>query len=104
MRLVLYIEMFGDWADPSVRRRLVDLYEVHDVKNREPIGQSLFRWSEQGDCFEQAAEPRLFAQTGADVPGRAATLANLAETGRTSSTDVTQAVADYRATATQPGR
>ena len=95
--LVLYIEMFGSWQDPGVRRRLVDLYELHSVERGEPIGQSLFRWRRSDDSFEQLSEPRRFGRDASDLRERATIIAGLAESGGTSTPDLEDAMAGYRA-------
>jgi type IV secretory pathway ATPase VirB11/archaellum biosynthesis ATPase len=96
LRLILYIEMFGDWRDPDVRRRLVDLYEVRDIKGGEPVGQSLYRWIEDGDRFEQISEPTAFGRDVEDRKRRASIIGELAAAGRTASADVAAAVKEFR--------
>ena len=96
MKLVLYLEMLGDWREPGVRRRLVDLYEVERVRDGEPIGKSLFRWVPGSDSFQQQAEPKTFDCDPANLERRAAIIGDLARAGRTSSHDVAEAVAGYR--------
>lgn len=96
LKLVLYIEMLGDWRDPGVRRRLVDLYEVRGVEHGEPIGQSLFHWRQQDDSFERAADPQTFKTEPGDLARRTSIIQELARSGRTSPAEVAQAVADYR--------
>lgn len=95
IKLVLYIERFGS-SYATLWRRLVDLYEVFRVEGGRPIGRSLFRWRPEGDRFERLAEPRQFARDRADLQRRAALLAELAESGRTSAAEVTEAVRTYR--------
>lgn len=96
MKLVLYLEMFGEPFTPGVRRRLVDVYEVQGVKNGQPIGQSLFKWRAETDTFEDLAEPSGFARDRDDRERRAAVIAELAGRGRTSPSDVQAAIAAYR--------
>lgn len=96
LKLLLYIEMFGDSQDPDVRRRLVDLYEVRGVDQGEPLGRSLFRWRSGDDGFEQFSEPATFSTAPADLSRRAALMAELARTGRTSPGEVAEAVGGYR--------
>ena len=95
--LVLYIEMFSQWQDPGVRRRLVDIYEVHAVQNGELIGQSLFRWRQHDDSFEPLATPQRFGRDADDLARRASLLGELASAGRTKSADIGDAVTGYRA-------
>jgi hypothetical protein len=95
--LVLYIEMFGYWQDPGVRRRLVDLYELHSVERGEPVGRSLFRWRRTDDSFEQLAEPRRFGRDPSDLRERARIIEGLAASGHTTTPHLEEAIAGYRA-------
>lgn len=103
MKLVLYIEMFGESWAPDVKRRLLDVYEVRGVEGGEPIGQSLFRWHKQEDRFEKVAEPQQFGRDRADVARRSVIIGELAASGRTSATDVAQAVASFGSAAGSQG-
>lgn len=94
-KLVLYIERFG--ADMSnFWRRLAEVYEVHKVENGRPIGHPLFRWQREGDRFEKLSDPHQFGRDREDLERRAALIAELARSGRTSSPEVAAAVADFR--------
>jgi hypothetical protein len=95
VKLVAYIEVYGrSWSDAI--RRVVELYEVHDVRNGMPIGEPLFVWRHDGDRFERAATPRQFAQDRSDLERRAHVLAELAGSGRTDAASVADAVQSYR--------
>jgi hypothetical protein len=94
-KLVMYIERFGRGED-SFWRRVTDLYEVERVENGRPVGQSLFRWRESGDRFEQLAEPQQWGLDRSDLAQRAAILSHLAGSGQTSDNEVAAAVAEYR--------
>ena len=92
--LVLYIERFGD-DDASYWRRLAHLYELDRVENGAPRGRTLFRWLEDGDRFEAVETPRSFSSE--QISERATIIAELAASGRTSESDVAEAVAAFRA-------
>jgi len=92
--LVLYIELFGN-GSADFWRRLSEVYEVDRVEGGRPHGRTLFRWQRSNDTFARENEPRNFA-ANADLPSRAAVLAGLARSGRTSSADVQDALASYR--------
>ena len=94
-KLVVYIEMFGrSWAD--VTRRVADVYELQGVERGHAVGQSLFRWQQDGDRFEQVGEARQFGRDTADLQRRARTIATLAESGRTTTEDVAAAIEQFR--------
>src|SRR5438477_11664673 len=90
-KLVLYIERFGT-SMANFWRRLVDLYEVHEVKNGRPVGHSLFTWEPNGDKFVKTAESRFFGD--ADLAGRAAVIQEVA--GKASPEQLAAALAAYR--------
>ncbi len=101
--LVLYIERFGGPRsgeersgenDASYWRRLAHLYELDLVENGAPQGRTLFRWLEDGDQFEAVETPRSFSSER--LGERAAVIAELAASGRTSESDVAEAVATFR--------
>jgi hypothetical protein len=92
LKLVLYIERFGD-NPANFWRRLVEIFEVERVKDGRPVGQTLFRWQARNDSFEQTAAPKQF---GSDLEQRAGLIAGLALQGRTSAADVGDAVAAFR--------
>jgi hypothetical protein len=94
-KLVMYIERFGYGLD-DFWRRVTDLYEVERVENGRPVGQSLFRWRETEDRFEQLAEPRQWAHDRDDLAQRASIVSHLAASGQTSEAEVAAAVAEYR--------
>jgi hypothetical protein len=95
IKLVMYIERFG--TNPGdFWRRVVDLFEVLDVEGGRAVGQSLFRWNETDDSFQQVARPSQFATDEADVERRAAFINELVATGRSSEQDVATALAEYR--------
>ncbi len=91
--LVLYIERFGE-DDASYWRRLAHLYELDRVENGALQGRTLFRWLEDGDRFEAVETPRSFSSER--LGERAAVIAELATSGRTSEADVAEAVAAFR--------
>ena len=90
--LVLYIERFGE-DDASYWRRLAHLYELDRVENGAPQGRTLFRWREDGDRFEAVETPRSFPSE--QIGERAAVIAELATSGRTSEADVAKAAAAF---------
>lgn len=94
-KLVMYIERFGQ-SFHTFWRRVTDLYEVYGVENGRPVGQSLFRWREDHDTFEQMAEPRQWGRDRAALERRARIIAGLAEGGQTSAVEVAAAVAEFR--------
>ncbi|HEU0073947.1 MAG TPA: hypothetical protein VFS30_08035 [Dehalococcoidia bacterium] len=94
-KLVIYIERFGLSQD-SFWRRITDLYEVERVENGRPVGQSLFRWRESDDRFEQLAEPQQWGHDRTDLAQRAGILSQMAGSGQTSAGEVAAAVAEYR--------
>ena len=95
-KLVVYIEMFGNtWED--VKRRVVNLYEVHKVENGVPVGHPLHVWHPDGDRFEKVMDPHQFGLDREDLARRAQIIAELAAAGRTSEADVASAVQEYRA-------
>jgi hypothetical protein len=91
-KLVLYIERFGSTM-ADFWRRLVDLYEVHDVKGGRPQGQSLFTWDPNGDKFVKTADSRYFG--GDDLGGRVAVIRQLVDE-KASPEQVDQALDSYR--------
>jgi hypothetical protein len=96
IKLVIYIEMFGrSYAD--IKRRVAEVYEVHGIEGGRPIGHPLFRWQPEADTFEKTSEPHQFGKDRPDLERRAALIAELAASGRTSPVDVASAVADFRA-------
>jgi hypothetical protein len=94
-KLVIYIERFGQSLG-NYWRRIVDLYEVHEVRGGRPSGQSLFRWRAEGDRFEKLAEPSQFGLDRDDLMRRAALIGELAATGKSSGDEVATAIATYR--------
>jgi hypothetical protein len=96
-KLVMYIERFGNDL-PDFWRRIGELYEVDRVENGRAIGRTLFRWDASGDRFLQVEEPRQFARDRELLRRRAALLADLAGSGRTSERDVQAAVDSFRRT------
>ncbi len=94
-KLVMYIERFGE-TEATFWRRVTDLYEVDRVENGLPVGRSLFRWQDADDRFERLAEPMQWGRDRADLARRSAIMAELANTGRISTSDVAAAVARYR--------
>ena len=94
--LVLYIERFGEDQE-SFWRRLSQVYELDAVVDGWPRGRTLYRWLAEDDRFEAAEAPRTFAAERSDLEARAAALAELARSGRTSEGDVAAALAAYRA-------
>ena len=91
--LVLYIERYGE-DDASYWRRLAHIYELDRVENGAPQGRTLFRWLEDGDRFEAVETPRSFSSER--LGERATVIAELANSGRTSESDVAEAVAAFR--------
>ena len=91
--LVLYIERYGE-DDASYWRRLAHIYELDRVENGAPQGRTLFRWLEDGDRFEAVETPRSFSSER--LGERATVIAELANAGRTSESDVAEAVAAFR--------
>jgi hypothetical protein len=94
-KLVIYIERFGN-SLADFWRRVTDVYEVHEVKDGRPRGQSLFRWNADGDRFEKLAEPSLLGRDSADLEGRAGVIEALSG-GAASPAEVASAIAEYRA-------
>lgn len=94
-KLVMYIERFGT-GPGNFWRRITDLYEVHEVRGGRPVGQSLFRWREDGDRFEKLAEPSQFGLDRVDLERRRELIDDLASTGRSSADEVRDAIAAYR--------
>lgn len=94
--LVLYIERFGEDQE-SFWRRLSHIYELDAVVDGWPRGRTLYRWLAEDDRFEAVEAPRTFAVARRDLEARAAVLAELARSGRTSGGDVAAALAAYRA-------
>lgn len=94
-KLVMYIERFGE-TEATFWRRVTDLYEVDRVEDGLPVGRSLFRWHAADDRFERHAEPQQWGSDRSDLALRSATVAELAAAGRTSTTDVAAAVAQFR--------
>ena len=94
-KLVIYIERFGTGLN-NYWRRVTDLYEVHEVREGRPVGQSLFRWRAEGDRFEQLAEPSQFGLNREELGQRAELLGDLARSGRSSFEDVDVAIAEFR--------
>jgi hypothetical protein len=94
-KLVLYIERFGTSLD-NFWRRITDLYEVREVRDGRPAGQSLFRWREDGDRFEKLAEPLQFGGDREVMAHRAALIDGLARDGSSSSAEVAQAIEGFR--------
>ena len=97
-KLVMYIERFGS-GYASFWRRVTDLYEVFDVRDGRPLGQSLFRWRSEDDSFDKLAEPRQWGLDRRDLALRAELMDALARSGRTSAAEVAGAVAEYRSAA-----
>ena len=97
--LALYIERFGDDLD-SYWRRLAHVYEIDRVENGRPVGRTLFRWAAEDDRFESVERPHKFAADPDDLARRAAVIDELARSGRTSASDVAEAVVAYRARGT----
>ena len=93
-KLVLYIERNGTNLG-NFWRRLVDLYEVHDVRDGHPVGQTLYRWQSDGDRFRKEGASKYFTDE-AELAGRAALFRDLAGAGKTSSQDQAAALAQYR--------
>ena len=93
--LVLYIERFGE-DEATFWRRLKHVYELDRVVDGKPEGRLLYRWVEDGDRFEAVEPPRGFATDRSGIESRAAVMAELAASGRTSEADVAAAVAAYR--------
>lgn len=83
LKLVVYIEV----VRPGVRR-VAEVYEVSDVVHGRPVGQTLFRWSPQGDRFERLAEPDSFGVERGVLERRREAIAALVADGRTSIEDV----------------
>jgi type IV secretory pathway ATPase VirB11/archaellum biosynthesis ATPase len=96
VKLILYVERFGAHLN-DFWRRLVEVYELHKVEDGRPIGHPLFRWQADSDSFEQLSEPHQFARDRDDVARRSALIASLAAAGRTSTTEVAEAIEAFRA-------
>jgi hypothetical protein len=94
-KLVLYIERFGTGLG-DFWRRITDLYEVHEVRDGRPVGQSLFRWRADGDQFEKLAEPSQFGLDRADLAARTAVIQGLARSGSSSPEEVGAAIETFR--------
>ena len=95
-QLVLYIERFGD-DEATFWRRLAEVYEVDRVQGGQPEGRTLFRWQADADRFDSVEAPRGVALGPDEIEKRAAIIADLVSTGRTSESDVAAAVAAYHA-------
>lgn len=94
--LVLYIQRFGD-PSTGYWRRLSEIFEVEGVENGRPVGQTLFRWHQTDDSFDQAASPRQFGTDGEEMRRRAAIIDGLARSGNGTSFDIAEAVAGFHA-------
>jgi hypothetical protein len=78
-KLVIYIEMFGiTWDD--VKRRVVNLYEVHKVENGLPVGHPQYVWHANGDRFEKITDPHQFGHDAEGLARRAEIISGLAGT------------------------
>lgn len=94
-KLVMYIERFGN-HETGYWRRVTDLFEVFEVKNGRPVGQSLFRWNADDDQFKETAQPEQFARDRDELAQRASIIQELANSGRTSPEAVEGAIAQFR--------
>lgn len=95
IKLVIFIEMFGTTLS-DVKRRITEIYEVHRVENKKPLGHTLFKWREEDDSFEKVDDAHLFAINKEDVKKRSEILGYLSNVNKTSFEDVSKAVADFR--------
>ncbi len=95
VKLVLYIEMFGA-SYANVKRRVSQVYEVHYVENGKPVGHLLFTWDKNSDKFEKVSDSHEFARNSEDLKRRSEIIGELALLGRTSSSDVSDAVKRFR--------
>jgi hypothetical protein len=94
-KLILYIERFGN-DQSNFWRRLTNVYEVHRVENGQPIGHPLFKWDRAQDRFEKLLDPHQWAHDRESLAKRADLMATLAAEGRTSSSEVADALRQYR--------
>jgi hypothetical protein len=96
LKLVVYIEVFGTNRGDIVRR-VTEVYELDRVEGGLPAGRTLFRWQRDGDRFEKLSEPQQFGLDRDDLARRREVIGALAASGRTSTADVAEAVAAFRA-------
>jgi len=96
IKLILYIERFGEYR-PDFWRRLAQVYELHKIENGKCIGHPLYRWQRETDSFEKVSDPHQWGRDRVDLSRRAELMQRLASQGRTSSSEVALAVAEFRA-------
>jgi hypothetical protein len=95
IKLVVYIEMFGrTWDD--AKRRVAEVYEIHAVQGGKPIGHPLHRWLPNDDTFEKLMDPHQWGRDAADFARKEALITELAASGRTDASAVSEAIAAYR--------
>ena len=94
VKLVLYLEMFGTNI-AKLKRRLVEIYEVHYVEKGKPVGHPLFKWHEENDTFEKISDPHLFARDKEILKKRKEIIDALSSFGQTSSEHVQRAVENF---------
>ena len=90
LKLVLYVERFGS-NRANFWRRLVEVYELHKIEDGKPIGHPLYRWRREDDSFEKVSDPHQFGRDRDLLDQRASVLQRLADDGRTSPGDLSQA-------------
>jgi hypothetical protein len=94
-KLILYIERFGTGYN-SFWRRITNLYEMHRVEGGSPVGHPLFTWDPQQDHFQKHMDPHQWAHDREDLGRRTELMSQLASEGRTSSSEVASALAEFR--------
>lgn len=94
INLVLYLHRFSDGPE-TFWRRLAEVHEVEGVEGRRPRGRLLYRWIEGEDRFEAVGASRLLRADADVLKARAGRLAELARSGRTAASDVTNLIAEY---------
>lgn len=95
---MVYVERFGgdpDGADDDdlYWRRVTGLYEIVAVRDGVPEARLLSRWVKKDDRFEELARPRLLDVDADRLDERARLVRELADSGRTSMSDVEALVA-----------
>ena len=94
IKLVLFIEMYG-LTPGSAERRVSQIYEVHYVENGKPMGHNLYEWDENTDTFVKTSDPHLFVSNKENIIKRSQILTNYVNLGKTSSDDLSKAMADF---------
>ena len=84
---MVYIERMGASRD-EFWRRIAAVYEIDRVVGGVPHARLLHRWSRESDRFEQVEHPQLLSVREPALQERAKRFRELADAGRTDSTEV----------------